>query len=308
MRNLLGISELRDICRAHGLHLSKTRGQNFLIDKNLLSHLSEITVDDSNSSIIEIGAGLGNWTEYLARRAEKVYALEIDGKFYSILKQRMASYSNVEPIHADVLKFDFPRFFRHHWGERFIIAGNLPYRMSSPILFLWTDLYREVGGEPFQRASFMVQREVAQRMSARVGTPEYGRLTVMLAYYGRARIERCVPGSCFFPIPRVDSAFVSLTWGAGVRQRPQEDDGFGQVVRAAFGQRRKQLRNALAELEVPRQLSREEWKAVFERAGLDGSLRAGAVSPEAFVRLTRSLLRASPARRSRLRAARSDKR
>ena len=265
------------------------RGQNFLIDGNILSRLSDITLGNSIDSIIEIGAGLGNWTEHLARRGGKVYAFEVDDKFYPILCQRMASYPNVEPVHADVLKYDFHRFFRRHPGERFVIAGNLPYRVASPILFQWIRYYRETEGRSFDRACFMLQKEVAQRMTAQPGRPEYGRLTVMLAYYGRVCLERVVPRQCFFPAPRVDSAFVSVAFGAGVRERPEEDARFEEVVRLAFGQRRKQLRNALGDYgrkEAPRGLSGE---AAFAQAGIDGSSRAGAVSAEAFLRLVRSL-------------------
>jgi len=284
------MSELKDICREQGLYLSRTRGQNFLIDANMLSQLADITLEDSVDSVIEIGAGLGNWTDYLAERSPKVYALEVDNRFYSVLKRRMASCPRVEPIHADVLKFDFEGFFRRHPGERFIIAGNLPYRVVSPILFTCCRLYRETGGTAFQRACFMVQREVAERMTAEPGRSEYGRLTVMLAYESRVRLERFVPRQCFFPQPRVDSAFVTLAFGAGLRQGPQqeEDTLFEEVVRVAFGQRRKQLRNALAPLGAALQVGRGSFEEVFDRAGVDGSLRAGAVSPEAALRLARS--------------------
>lgn len=288
--NFLKMSELKDICRKDGLHLSRMRGQNFLIDGNILSHLADITLADSGNSVIEIGAGPGNWTDYLAERAPKVYALEVDRRLYSILKQRMEFHPHVEPIHADVLKFDFDEFFRCHRGEQFVIAGNLPYHVISPILFLWCRLYRETAGAAFERACFMVQREVAERMTAQPGRPEYGRLSVMLAYESRVRLEHFVSRQCFFPRPRVDSAFVSLAFGAGLRQGPPEEDAFlEEVVRLAFGQRRKQLRNALASFRAALKPGGVSWEEVFERAGVDGSLRAGAVSPEAFVRLARSL-------------------
>lgn len=283
------MSELKDLCRTHGLHLSRMRGQNFLVDGNILSHLTDITLADSVNSVIEVGAGAGNWTDYLAELAPKVYALEVDNRLYSILRQRMESCPHVEPIHTDVLKFDFDEFFRCHRGERFVIAGNLPYRVVSPILFLWSRLYRETAGAAFRRACFMVQREVAERMTAQPGRPEYGRLTVMLAYESRVRLERVVSRQCFFPRPRVDSAFVSLAFGAGLRKGPPEEDAlFEEVVRLAFGQRRKQLRNALAPLGAASRLGRASFEEVFDRAGVDGALRAGAVSPEAFVRLAHS--------------------
>ena len=105
----MNINELKYICRFHRVHLSKARGQNFLIDENLLPILANLTVIDSNTSVIEIGAGLGNWTEHLARRARKVYAIEVDKKLGSILEQRTMDHRNVKPIITDVLKFNFQK-------------------------------------------------------------------------------------------------------------------------------------------------------------------------------------------------------
>ena len=285
----MNINELKDIFRKHGIHLTKERGQNLLVDVNVLSRISDITVNNKDIYVFEIGAGTGNWTDYLAQRAHKVYALEIDRKVFSILGQRVEAIPNIEPIHGDILRFDLKGFFESHSQEDFVIAGNLPYSLSSPILFRLIDLSR-TQPRSFPSGFFMVQWEVAQRMTAPAGDPHYGRLGVMLAYSCQVRIHRKVPRGCFYPVPRVDSAFVSLEFGRGVRQRPSDDPLFEQVVRAAFGQRRKQLRNSLAGVSVEgKSPGREGWEKVFEAAKVEGSLRAGAVSPEAFLRLTQAL-------------------
>jgi 16S rRNA (adenine1518-N6/adenine1519-N6)-dimethyltransferase len=283
----LNVNELARILKAEGIHLSKQRGQCYLLDEAMLSALAKITTENTKSSVIEIGAGIGNWTRHLCRKGLKIYAIEVDRKVFSILEQRMGDFSGsrncrVVPIHVDAMKFDFPGFFADKQGEEFTIAGNLPYNLSSAILFQWIDLFQQLTPlSPFEEAFFMVQKEVAERMIARPGEQGYGRLSIMLAWSARVRIERKVPRQCFFPVPGVDSAFVRIEFGQGERPSSEKknmeclDYWFSLIVRTAFSGRRKQIKNTVGKLSLSETNEKgfTGWNDVFDAAGLSGSER-----------------------------------
>lgn len=277
----------RENLQAQGIWLARARGQNFLVDENMLACLAGIVVDSPERSILEIGAGAGNWTRHLAPRAKQVYALEIDRKVFSILQQETGEFSNVVSIHADVMQYNFHDFFQQHPNEQFLIAGNLPYSLSTPILFQWIELYRRLSPTPFQKIFFMVQKEVAERMTAKVGTPAYGRLSVILAYYAAVRMERMVPRQCFFPVPKVDSAFVSIHFGEGIRRSAAEDRRFEAVVQAAFGQRRKQIHNSLKRILSNSGEDSQIILNLLSSLDIEPTQRAEDIAPEDFLRIAR---------------------
>jgi 16S rRNA (adenine1518-N6/adenine1519-N6)-dimethyltransferase len=284
----MNISELKEICQIQGIRLTQQRGQNLLIDARMLERLALLAAPDPENFVIEIGAALGNWTEHLAKRAKRVFAIELDRKLFSILAHRMQETSNVEPIHSDVMKFDFHGLFQRFHNQRFTLTGNLPYNLTSQVLFLVIDLYRQFPTPPFHRACFMVQKEVAQRMAAPAGSPDYGRLTAALAYSSQVKLEKDVPRQCFFPVPRVDSAFVSLNFDGGIRENASEDDAYEWMVRTAFSQRRKQAIKLLANSELRGvKIDRDRWESIFGEAEIDLTLRGEAISPSQFLRLTR---------------------
>jgi 16S rRNA (adenine1518-N6/adenine1519-N6)-dimethyltransferase len=290
----MNLSELKEICQIHCIRLTQQRGQNLLIDARMLERLALLAVPEPGYFTIEIGAALGNWTEYLAKRAERVFAIELDRKLFSILAQRMQTAPNVEPIHSDVMKYDFPGLLKRFPGQRFALTGNLPYNLTSQVLFLVIDLYRQYPIPPFDRACFMVQKEVAQRMAAPPDSPDYGRLTAALAYYTQVQLEKEVPRQCFFPIPKVDSAFVSLNFKGGIRENPSEDNTYEWVVRTAFSQRRKQAIKLLANSELSGvKLDRDRWEDIFKAAEVDLTLRGEAISPAQFLRIARQWMKAT---------------
>lgn len=292
-------SEIVKLCRDRGIRLTRGRGQNFLIDDRILEILAGLAVSAPEAVVIEIGAGFGNWTLHLSRKAKQVYAVEIDRRVFDALAENTASLANIEPVQADALKLEIRGFLKERSIEHAIIAGNLPYHVTTPVLFRLIDQYR--ARAPFEEAFFMVQKEVAERMTASVGDAEYSRLSVILAYYCCTRRLRTVPRQCFFPVPKVDSAFVSLDFTEGIRQRQEDDEWFEAVVRVAFSQRRKQLRNLLKGF--PAQIStlsgqenREmsalkdiDWSELLEEAGVKPTDRAENVSPEKFLALSRRI-------------------
>lgn len=284
----MNLSELKELCQIHGIRLTQQRGQNLLIDARMLERLALLAIPDQGVFAIEIGAALGNWTDYLAKRSERVFAIELDRKLFSILAHRMETTPNVEPIHSDVMKYDFPGLFQRFPGQRFTLTGNLPYNLTSQVLFLVIDLYRQFSSPPFDRACFMVQKEVAERMAAPPDSSDYGRLTAALAYYCQVQLEKEVPRQCFFPVPRVGSAFVSLNFGGGIRENPSEDNAYEWIVRTTFSQRRKQAVKLLANSEFSGvKLDRDRWESIFKAAEVDLTLRGEAISPAEFLRIVR---------------------
>lgn len=254
----------------------------------MLERLALLAIPDTGDFVIEIGAALGNWTDHLARRGKRVFAIEVDRKLFSILAHRMKASPKVEPIHSDVMKYDFSNLFQRFPAQRFTLTGNLPYNLTSQILFMVIDLYRQLPTPPFDRACFMVQKEVAQRMAAPPNSPDYGRLTAALAYYGQVQLEKTVPRQCFFPVPQVDSAFISLNFGAGLREHPSEDQDYEWIVRTAFSQRRKQAIKLLANSEFSGfKISKVRWEDIFAQALIDPTLRGEAISPAQFLAIVR---------------------
>ncbi len=237
------LSEVRALMRKYDLQAKKSWGQNFLISEAAYAAILREAVLSPRDWIVEIGAGLGTLTTRLATAVPDggVVAIERDRDLVSILRQELGTISQIEIVSANALDFDIAAVAREHGGA-ITVCGNLPYQLSGRLLFRVMEFRDSV-----VRGVFMVQREVAERLAARVGTKEYGALTAILGAFAAIRIVTHVSPGSFVPPPTVQSSVVAIEfYRAGALPVPIDDPKhYVQVVKAAFALRRKTLRNAL---------------------------------------------------------------
>lgn len=254
------------------LKLDKRKGQHILLDRNIIKRQIDYAKLSKSDTVLEIGPGLGALTFELAKSAKKVIAIEMDRKFYSHLKDKVPE--NVELIHADAMKIDFPKFN--------IAVANLPYQISSPVTFKLLQ-YK------FKRAILMYQKEFAERMVACAGDSGYSRLSVNVYYKAECKILKKVPKSAFKPIPKVDSAIVELI----PRPPPfsvKDEKMFHDLVEAMFSQRRKKIKNTIASfLERKMKLRNNEKIRDFTRDLPHSNDRVDTLKPEEIGMLSNTL-------------------
>ncbi len=207
----------------------KKWGQNFLRDPNIIRKVVDVLDPSPEDTVLEIGPGSGAMTHELANRSGKITAVEVDPLLIPGLKDTLPE--NVDVIQGDILKFDLSRM-----PEGYRVIGNLPYYITTPILFRILEFPR------WKRAVFMVQKEVGERMWASPGSKEYGRLSVMVQVMAKVEMVFQVPPTVFYPKPSVWSVVITLT---PLRQHPSNMELFTVIVKTAFSQRRKKLRNTL---------------------------------------------------------------
>ncbi|WP_302800478.1 16S rRNA (adenine(1518)-N(6)/adenine(1519)-N(6))-dimethyltransferase RsmA [Mitsuokella multacida] len=261
------------ILKAFGLRMSKKLGQNFLIDARIVQGIVEAAEIEPGDRVLEIGPGIGTLTQGLAEAGADVTAVELDKKLPTVLKETLKAYDNVRIVPGDILKVNIPEIM----GEApFKVAANLPYYITTPILM--TLLERRL---PITHMVTMVQKEVAGRMTAKPGSRIYGALSVAVQYYTEPEIVLDVPPRSFIPAPEVMSVVVSCR----VRKEPavavQDEKLFFRVVKAAFGQRRKTLMNALK----GGGFSKEAVRDALEQSGIDPTRRGETLTLEEFGRL-----------------------
>ncbi|MFW6240918.1 MAG: 16S rRNA (adenine(1518)-N(6)/adenine(1519)-N(6))-dimethyltransferase RsmA [Thermodesulfobacteriota bacterium] len=275
----------RALLNAWNVNAKRQLGQNFLSEPSTAKAIVDRAGLSSDEIVLEIGAGLGALTVPAARRVQKVYALETDGRIVDLLQTELLAAGVAEKVallHADILKFDIPKLAASEGVNQFTVLGNLPYHISSQVL---AKLVAERAA--VSRAVLMFQKEMADRIMAQPGGRDYGRLAVLVAYCAKVRPLLDVAAPRFYPRPKIDSAV--LTFSFVEPPRPARDEAFlFQVVRAAFGQRRKTLRNALAGGGI--NLSPAEAQAGLEAAGVDPARRAETLSVAEFVALSHALL------------------
>jgi 16S rRNA (adenine1518-N6/adenine1519-N6)-dimethyltransferase len=276
--------DARALLERYGLRAKKSFGQNFLISERVFRAIVDAAVGADDDWIVEIGAGLGTLTARLAERVPegKVIALERDPDMIAVLRGELGGVENVAIEPVDALRYDLAMAARWR-GDRIVVAGNLPYHIASQILFRVVDARAHV-----RRAVVMIQKEMADRILAPPGGKDYGALGVMIQTYLDVRPVAKVPPGAFVPAPKVDSSVIRLVPLPGDAPRvPIADPAhYSDVVHAAFGQRRKTLRNAL----------RARWSddavaMAFERTGLDGGRRGETLSIPEFATLATALPR-----------------
>lgn len=259
------------------IRAKKSLGQNFLKDPHYLNKIADAAQVGPEDRVLEIGPGLGHLTRVLIQRAQKVLAIEVDDRLIPQLQSEFGSVNNIELVHADALEYPYDSL-----PGRWKVVANLPYYISTPIIQRLIKNRKQ-----FLSLTIMLQKEVAERIAASPGGKEYGYLSVLVQYYTVPRIEFKVPPGCFTPQPEVDSTVITLL----IRDRPaiqvRDEAFFIRVIKAAFSQRRKTLRNALKQLEV----SREIMDAALINTGIDLGRRAETLTVEEFGRLADFLLR-----------------
>ena len=260
----------------------KEYGQNFLISRAIPERIADECADTPERLILEIGPGIGCLTQELALRYAKVIAVEIDTGLLPILEKTLAPYPNASVVNADVMELDLVSLIEREAGELPVsVAANLPYYITTPILMRLLE-----SGIAFDSITVMVQKEVAERLTAAPGSKAYGAITAVLEYYGKAHRLFTVPAGCFLPAPKVDSAVVRIDLYKEKPFCPKDEALFFRVLHGAFEQRRKTLVNAVsAKLNID--------KAAVTRAvtslDLSETVRGERLSCEEFVRLSDAL-------------------
>lgn len=215
----------------------KRFGQNFLIDQQVIGQIVAAINPVPEDNLIEIGPGMAAITEHLVKRCPSMTLVELDRDLIEFLKQKLASYPSISIINSDALKTDFGQFYQ---GDKLRLVGNLPYNISTPLLFHLLETREKI-----RDMHFMLQREVVDRLSAAPGEKSYGRLSVMIQYHCRVMPLIPVPPSSFNPAPKVQSAVVRLTPYPDVPHRADNPKLLSQIVSLCFQQRRKTLKNCL---------------------------------------------------------------
>ncbi|MER9565016.1 MULTISPECIES: 16S rRNA (adenine(1518)-N(6)/adenine(1519)-N(6))-dimethyltransferase RsmA [unclassified Mesorhizobium] len=273
-----GLPPLREVIERHGLQAKKALGQNFLLDLNLTSKIARTAGDLSNVTVIEVGPGPGGLTRaLLLNGARRVVAIERDERCLAALAEISNHYpGRLEIVAGDALKTDFAALAKGESGGPAKIVANLPYNIGTELLIRWLTVAE---WPPFYTSmTLMLQREVAERIAASPGSDAYGRLGVLAGWRTEARIAFDVPPQAFTPPPKVTSSVVHLVPRAS--PLPAEVKRLSRVTEAAFGQRRKMLRQSVKSL---------GGEALLARAGIDPTRRAETLSVEEFVRLTNAV-------------------
>lgn len=279
-------SRTNQILKKYGLSMKKSLGQNFLIEPSILTKMIEAGEIDKETSVIEIGPGIGALTERLARAAKKVVSFEVDQRLKPILKNELATYDNVEIIFQDILQANVKEVIAEHFDpeDRIVVAANLPYYITTPIIMSFIE-----ANLPIDVFVMMMQKEVAQRMTAQPSSKNYGSLTVAIDYYTEAEISFIVPKTVFIPQPNVDSAVLRLARREEPKVAVTDEKLFFQLTRGSFQQRRKTLWNNLMSLFGKTDEIKELLKAALEASNIDGSRRAETLSIEEFAQLANEL-------------------
>ena len=279
-------SVTRAILERHGFTFKKSFGQNFLTDTNILQKIVDTAEIDKKVNVIEIGPGIGALTEFLAESAAEVMAFEIDDRLVPILADTLRDFDNVTVVNQDILKVDLAQYIAEFKNPDLPIkvVANLPYYITTPIL-----MHLIESGIPFSEFVVMMQKEVADRISAQPNTKSYGSLSIAVQYYMTAKVAFVVPRTVFVPAPNVDSAILKMVRRDQPAVAVQDEKFFFKVSKASFVHRRKTLWNNLTSCFGKSEETKDKLTAALERADLSPSVRGEALSLEEFARLADAL-------------------
>ncbi len=278
------------MCRKYNIRFKKGLGQNLLLDDNINRIMVDAAALSEDDSVVEVGAGLGSLTKRIVHQAGNVLSVEIDGTFIPCLEEQFGEMQHVHLFRGDILNHSIEKLVDEFIpnGKSYKMLSNLPYYITTPILFEFLEcpLF-------FERLVVMLQEEVGQRLVSPVNTADYGILTLAAQFYADVDIVHYVPASCFLPKPKVDSCIVRFRLLPGTRYPEVERKMLMKIIRTAFSQRRKTLRNSIVKPGVMG-LSPELVADTMQTVGIDSSMRPQTLELDSFVNLTVALKKHLP--------------
>ena len=279
-------SVTKAVLERHGFTFKKSFGQNFLTDTNILQKIVDTAEIDDQVNVIEIGPGIGALTEFLAERAAEVMAFEIDHRLVPILADTLRDFDNVTVINEDILKVDLAQYIQNFKNPDLPIkvVANLPYYITTPIL-----MHLIESGIPFSEFVVMMQKEVADRISAEPNTKAYGSLSIAVQYYMTAKVAFIVPRTVFVPAPNVDSAILKMVRRPEPAVAVEDESFFFKISKASFTHRRKTLWNNLTGYFGKTEEVKDKLTKALDQAGLSPSVRGEALSLTEFASLADAL-------------------
>ncbi len=281
-------SELKSVIEKHGFSFSKSLGQNFLIDRNVLDKIVTGSGIDKSWGVLEIGPGAGTLTRELAAAAGKVVAVEIDKSLIPLLSDTLSDFDNTSIVCEDVMKVDLKALIAENFQDMPVaVVANLPYYITTPIIMSF--LENEI---PVKSLTVMVQKEVADRMAASPGGKDYGALSLAVQFYTEPRIICRAEPHCFMPQPKVESVVIKLECLDKPRAETKNRKFMFDIIKSAFGQRRKTLLNALSKSPYIN-VEKQQVAAAIEKVGLDINIRGERLSLAEFAELADNIAEAS---------------
>ena len=279
-------SVTKAVLERHGFTFKKSFGQNFLTDTNILQKIVDTAEIDDQVNVIEIGPGIGALTEFLAERAAEVMAFEIDHRLVPILADTLRDFDNVTVVNEDILKVDLAQHIQNFKNPDLPIkvVANLPYYITTPIL-----MHLIEGGIPFSEFVVMMQKEVADRISAQPNTKAYGSLSIAVQYYMTAKVAFIVPRTVFVPAPNVDSAILKMVRRPEPAVAVEDESFFFKISKASFTHRRKTLWNNLTGYFGKTEEVKDKLTKALDQAGLSPSVRGESLSLTEFASLADAL-------------------
>lgn len=280
--NLASHKVTKGLVEKYGFRYTKSLGQNFLVDNNILQKIVDAADINEDDIVFEIGTGIGTLTYELAKKSKKVVAIEIDSKLIPILAETLEEFTNVEIINKDILKTDLNELIENlDISQPIKVVANLPYYITTAIIMKFLE-----SSVPLSKLVVMVQKEVADRMAAKPSTKAYGSLSVAIQYYGNVEIVAKAPKGAFVPPPAVDSTVVGITIRNEKIVTVENDQLFFRVVRGSFSKRRKTIYNSLSTFE---DFNKEVVRKALELADIKEERRGESLTIQEFAKLANAM-------------------
>ncbi|MBM7708980.1 16S rRNA (adenine(1518)-N(6)/adenine(1519)-N(6))-dimethyltransferase RsmA [Enterococcus lemanii] len=285
-REIANPTRTKEILKKHGFTFKKSLGQNFLTEPNILRKIVATADITKETNVIEVGPGIGALTEHLGQSANQVLAFEIDDRLIPVLADTLSPYPNIKVLHQDVLTADLAQIIKTEFTQEYPIkvVANLPYYITTPIMMHFLE-----SGVPIAEMVVMMQKEVADRISAKPGTKAYGSLSIAVQYYMEAKLAFIVPKTVFVPQPNVDSAILKLTRREKPAVEVVNEKEFFKLTKAAFQLRRKTLWNNLQNFYGKDEATKRWLTQALEVASIEPSRRGETLSLAEFAALSNAL-------------------
>ena len=279
--NLCDRRTIEELLTRHGFRFAKSMGQNFLIEGWVPRDTAEVCGADEHCGVLEIGPGIGPLTQQLCRRAGKVVSIELDERLYDVLRETMGEFPNFTLVKGDAMAVDFPALVAQHFGGlRPLLCANLPYNITTPVL------EKCILSRCFDSITVLIQKEAAERICAKAGSPDYSVFSLQMQYYTDPQIMFEVEPECFFPAPKVTSAVLHCPVRKTTPVEVVSEQALWRTVKGGFALRRKTLANSL---QSAYPYSKEQLTEVIVSCGLSPTVRGEKLTLEDYARLTNAL-------------------